>query len=185
MSRYSTDYEVQIRDCLTLERLKDIREYMDAEIQKLEALRPAIMERADHISRFIVHKYRVELFYHNSKRPWYYKPAFKDPNTGEIKRDYSQGERKGAHYSVRVDHRVYDGPKLIVNEYEEYKSLAFSPREKGIAYEYIRGLADQFKLKLLEREDLIKADPEIRSEALILGSVWDRDLPGSVWDGRI
>lgn len=165
-------YESEIRDSMDLERLKSLARNMEEDIKKLEALRPALIARADHITRFIVHKYRVELFYYDSKKPWFYTPAYKT-ESGEYKKNYSAGERKGAHFRIRIDHRIYEGGKKIKEEYDEYRSLAFSPKQKEEALEYIHSLAKEYGLELLERDEMIKINPEIKNYSLVLGSLWE------------
>lgn len=167
-------YEREIREALTVDHVKDLKRYMEEDILKLEALKPLIEKRIEHITRYIVHKYRIELFYHNSKYGGsFYHPSYKNPKSGEIMRDYQAGDKKGACYSVRVDHRVYEGDKLIKDEYEQYQSLSFSPKDKALAYEYFESLQKKYNVKVLPREEMIKINPEIRSEALIMGSLWE------------
>jgi len=172
MDAYS--YEKEIREALTVDQIESLKNYMDEDLKKLEALKPLIELRREHISRFIVHKYRIELFYHNSKYGGsFYRPSYKNPKSGEIMRDYQAGDKKGACYSVRVDHRVYEGGKIIKDEYDQYKSLSFRPGDKALCMEYFEGLQKLYGLKVLPREEMIKINPEIVSPALIMGSLWE------------
>lgn len=177
-------YEQEIRDCVTTDHIKDLQKFLEEDIKKLEALRPVIIARADHIARFIVHEYRVELFYHNSKNPGFYHPAKKDPITGEFRRDYSLGDKRGAYYSIRVDHRVFDNDKLITEEYDQYKSLAFSSKDRDLAIEYFNSLALKYNLKVLPG-DYLRTLPDmgIVNTDLLMGSIWIKPRGISVWEG--
>ena len=188
MTMDSYRYEREIRDCLSNDHLGDLSRSMEEDIKRLIALRPLINTRADHISQFISHFYRVEFFYYNAKQGGSFHNSVKDPKSGEFRRDYSSlGDRSGAHYTIRVDHRVTEAGKIIVDEYKEYESLSFSSKQGGEAEEYYNSLIKKYGLISLPREDLLKNNPDIRSPSLIKGSEWPdraRDRP-SVWEGRV
>lgn len=169
----SYHYERTIRECTDPAYLPSIIEGLEDEIKRLEALRPIARARALYMDRNIRHYYRVTVFYHDSKHAGVYRPGKYDPALNRWLKDYNKSEVKGAHFSVRVDHRVYDNGVLFSDTYDYGSSLAFGPRDKGIVLEYVVYLKKLWGLTFYDREGLIAQDPEIRHYGIIMGSIWD------------
>lgn len=170
-------YERDIREALTEEEIRSTIETIDREIDRLKALKPIGEARIKYIAGNIRHYYRVTVYYHDSKRPAVYRPSKYDPEIGRWIRDYTNPEKTGAHYSVRVDHRVYDNNILFSDYYDQGQSLSFHYKDKAGVKEYVKYLTALYGLTIYPREELIKKDPEIRNYSIKCGSVWYYWLP--------